>query len=218
MSDTELAYYRAVEDQFGRLRGTPFLFNPKDFVLLRQWWRDEVPLAAVFAGLGEVFERRRREGGDPVSSLGYCRHAVARHAKRLATARVGAGAATAELDVAGALDRLETSVREAAAAFAAEENVNQALLALASAIASIPRDADPSAADEVLAQIEGGSVTRLLAALPDDDRRELEREVELAAQELPDDPDVRERSRRAMMLRALRGRLGLPRLELIVDG
>ena len=34
--EEELAYYRAVEDHFAALRGTPFLFSPKDFVLLRK--------------------------------------------------------------------------------------------------------------------------------------------------------------------------------------
>ncbi len=50
--EAEIAYYRAVEDHFAALRGTPFLFSPKDFALLRRWWREGVPLAAVLAGIG----------------------------------------------------------------------------------------------------------------------------------------------------------------------
>ena len=53
--DPELAYYRSVEDLFATLRGTPHTLSPRDFQLLRGWWRDEVPLAAVVTGLTEVF-------------------------------------------------------------------------------------------------------------------------------------------------------------------
>ncbi len=65
MNPEELEYYRAVEDLFARLRGTPFLFSPKDFALLRRWWSEGVPLAAVAAGLGEVFARRAEADGNP---------------------------------------------------------------------------------------------------------------------------------------------------------
>ncbi len=64
--DAEIAYYRAVEDHFAALRGTPFLFSPKDFALLRRWWREGVPLAAVLAGIAEAWERRREREEDPV--------------------------------------------------------------------------------------------------------------------------------------------------------
>ncbi|MCS7183472.1 MAG: hypothetical protein NZ869_10235, partial [Thermoanaerobaculum sp.] len=87
----ELAYYRAVEDHFCRLRGTPFLFSPKDFAYLRRWWREGVPLSAILLALGEVFAKKRQRGEDPVSSLAYCRHAVARQARRLAQLRAGGG-------------------------------------------------------------------------------------------------------------------------------
>jgi len=59
LTGEELAYYRAVEDLFARLRGTQFIFSPKDFALLRRWWGEQVPLAAVAAGIAEVFERRQ---------------------------------------------------------------------------------------------------------------------------------------------------------------
>src|SRR5512135_3596651 len=109
----ELAYYRAVEDQFAALRGTTFIFSPKDFALLRSWWTAGVPLAAVLAGIGEVWERRRERDGDPVSSLSYCRHAVARHARRLAAAHEGAAAPSQTLDVPAALRSLAAEVEAA---------------------------------------------------------------------------------------------------------
>jgi len=48
--ELELEYYRAVEDLFATLRGVPHVISPKDFQLLREWWRDEVPLVAVDEG------------------------------------------------------------------------------------------------------------------------------------------------------------------------
>ena len=62
--ERELEYYRAVEDLFATLRGVPHIISPKDFQLLREWWRDEVPLSAVRAGIRWVALRdlHRRAG------------------------------------------------------------------------------------------------------------------------------------------------------------
>ena len=82
IEEEELRYYRSVEDFFAWVRGVPHTLSPRDFQLLRSWWRDQVPLAAVLAGITEVISRRREDGdGDPVVSLSYCRHAVRRHAR-----------------------------------------------------------------------------------------------------------------------------------------
>ena len=43
----EIEYYRAIEDRFAALRGVPHTLSPKDFQLMRRWWSDQVPLAAV---------------------------------------------------------------------------------------------------------------------------------------------------------------------------
>src|SRR5512136_692095 len=143
--EAELAYYRAVEDHFAALRGTPFLFSPKDFALLQRWWRDGAPLAAVLAGIGEAWERRRERDSDPISSLSYCRHAVARQVKRLAAARVGAAGGAADLDVAAAVRWLALQVNGAADAW--QEDIPQVaavLRDLARAVATLPIEAEPS--------------------------------------------------------------------------
>ena len=105
--DREISYYRAVEDLFATLRGVPHMLSPKDFHLLRSWWREGIPLAAVSAGATEVFARRRERGEiDPVVSLSYCRHAVKAHARRIADMRVGGHDAKGEppiLDTASAV-------------------------------------------------------------------------------------------------------------------
>jgi hypothetical protein len=214
--EDELAYYRAVEDHFAALRGTPFLFSPKDFALLRSWWKEGVPLAGVLAGIGEIWERRREREADPVSSLSYCRHAVARQAKRLASARVGAASGEKPLDVAEAIRALARSVAETAASWGGEPQVAAVLRDLERAVSTLPEDGRPSALDETLADLEFTSLDALLGALPQDRRDAIASEVEqeLAGLELTD--DVRKRTRHALLVKALRRLIGLPRLELNV--
>jgi len=215
LTGEELAYYRAVEDLFARLRGTQFIFSPKDFALLRRWWGEQVPLAAVAAGIAEVFERRQREGGDPVSSLAYCRHAVTRHARRLVAAAAGAGREAPRFDVGEALARLVGEVRGVAVRRHGEPALAGSLEALAAALETVPPGAAPAAVDELLGRLEVTLVAALVDALAPAERAEVEARVEreLGAVELA--PDIRDRSERAIRLRAVRELLGLPRLELV---
>jgi hypothetical protein len=215
--EDELAYYRAVEDHFAALRGTPFLFSPKDFALLRKWWVEGVPLAAVLAGIGEIWERRREREADPVSSLSYCRHAVARQAKRLASARVGTAPGERAFDVAGAIRALARSVAATAGAWRGESRVAAVLDDLERAVSTLPEDGLPAALDETLADLEFTSLDALLGALPADRREEIASEVEreLAGLKLAD--EVRNRTRHALLVKALRRLIGLPRLELSVS-
>ena len=212
--EDELAYYRAVEDHFAALRGTPFLFSPKDFALLRKWWREGVPLAGVLAGIGEIWERRREREADPVSSLSYCRHAVARQAKRLASARVGAASGERAFDVAGAIRTLAKSVRETAAAWRGEPRVAAVLRDVERAVSTLPEDGQPAALDETLADLEFTSLDALLGALPADRREAIASEVERELAGLNLEGDVRNRTRHALLVKALRRLIGLPRLEL----
>jgi hypothetical protein len=214
MKAEELAYYRAVEDHFALLRGTPFLFSPRDFALLRRWWTEGVPLAAVLVALTEVFERRRERGEDPVSSLSYCRHAVARHAKRLAAAQVGAGEGETPVDVPARLAVLAAAVRHSSQAFAGEEALARALARLAAAIETLPPAAPPAALDEALAQLEASALDALLAVLPAAMAAQVTSEVEAQLGELGLDEEALGRTRLALLRRAVREAVGLPRLEL----
>ena len=212
--EDELAYYRAVEDHFAALRGTPFLFSPKDFALLRRWWHEGVPLAAVLAGIGEVWERRREREADPVSSLAYCRHAVARQAKRLAAARVGAAQGHAAFDVAGALRSLAGAVAQTTVAWQEVPRVSAVLRDLQRAVATLPEDTGPAALDETLADLEFTALDALLVALPADRGEALAFKVDRELAGLGLAGDVRDRTRRALLAKALRRLIGLPRLEL----
>ena len=61
-SAEDVAYFRAVEDAFVRLRGAPLLLSPEDFQVALRWRREGVPLSLVEATLEEVFAKRRERG------------------------------------------------------------------------------------------------------------------------------------------------------------
>lgn len=214
--ERELAYYRAIEDLFATLRGVPHLLSPKDFQLMRTWWRDEVPLQAVAAGVTEVFARRRERGdGEPVVSLGYCRHAVRSHARRLAEMRVGEQREEppdTRAGVADSLRNLTSKLTEAA------DRTRSARPAVAAVLERFVPQVENAATlpvrnlEEHLFALESALLGVCLGALDEKTRTDIERkaraEVAAATRE------AEERAFRALRDRLLRDLLGLPRLEL----
>lgn len=209
-----LAYYRAIEDAFAALRGTICVFVPKDYWLAQEWCRAGVPLAAVMAGVAEVFSKAQERGADPPSSLSYCRHAVRRHARRLATAHVGGPADAIEVAVGPALERLAAVIREVASAWSEQPAVVGVLDRLATAVEGVPSSAPPAAVEVTLERLEEGAIEAMFKSMSAQDREEVMRVVENVPVSGELSPEVVERSRRAVQARAVRERIGLPRLEL----
>jgi hypothetical protein len=217
--EPELDYYRKVEDFFASLRGVPHVLSPKDFQLLRTWWRDQVPLSAVVAGLTEVFNRVREDPqANPVTSLAYCRHAVARQARRLAAMHVGAtkpdtgavgepGAAAVD-HLISALARASAAVRERfpAAAEVIERVAHQITVA--------GDELPPALLDEHLFGLESGLLRDCWEALPSERRDAIGRDIDRATRSSAASDEALERSRRALRDREVRRLLTLPRLEL----
>ena len=218
VDDRELAFYRAVEDLFATLRGVPHLMSPKDFQLLRSWWGDQVPLAAVTAGVTEVFARRREQGDeDPVTSLGYCRHAVRRHAKRMA--EMGAGRTAAEGDPAAGDGMVRAELEALGCRLeAAARAQSDARPRVEDAIASVRKQLDaaaelaPSDAGEFLFSLESSLLQMCFEALDECERTSLEER----ARKLSGEGSEETIRRRVLALRdrELRALLELPRLEL----
>jgi hypothetical protein len=213
----ELAYYRAIEDLFATLRGVPHVISPKDFQLLREWWRDEVPLIAARTGITEVFARRRERGElDPVVSLSYCRHAVRKHAQRLAEMHVGApdDGSSPPPDPIPALETLAADL-EAAATRSRSENPRIAdnIESIAAAV-EMAAELPPSALEEHLFALESALLATCLEALDEPSRESLEKRARREAESTAATPEARDRTFRALRDRLLRSDLGLPRLEL----
>jgi hypothetical protein len=217
-SDEELSYYRAVEDFFATVRGVPHVLSPKDFQLLRSWWSDQVPLAAVTTGITEVVARRRERGDDdPVVSLSYCRHAVQRHARRLAEMHAGngeGGSAAPEPPVAEQVAILAESLRRAAASY--DQDLPQAASVIGRVASQLDRVPEmPAGALEAhLHSLETVLLASCWRALPEVERARIEELAEQAAVESGSSPDTMERTRRAIRDREVRSLLELPRLEL----
>jgi hypothetical protein len=218
-STPELDYYRAVEDLFSTLRGVPHVLSPKDFQLVRSWWKDEVPLSAVRTGVAEVFARRRERGeAEPVVSISYCRHAVAAHAKRVAEMRVGAGApssddvAATRLSIERLAERLDASANNARGlrprAAAVIDRINLEVRAAA--------DTERPLVEEHLYALETSLLVDCFDALEEEDRRRLDDRAQTEAEHMAAGPEARERTFRALRDRLLRTLLELPRLEIEV--
>lgn len=212
----EIAFYRAVEDLFAQLRGRPHTLSPKDFQLLRTWWKEGVPFAAVAGGITEVFAKKRDRGDDdPVVSLSYCRHAVKRHARLLAAMRAGSG----DSQRADAASVAEELARLAGQLDAAAEHLAADRPAVAEAVAACRRQlaaaapATEAEAETLLFALEETLLESCLAALEPQERAAVEA-VARAAAGAAGDEDARRRIFAARRDQELRRRLGLPRLEL----
>lgn len=216
--DREISYYRTIEDLFATLRGVPHTLSPRDFQLLRGWWRDEIPMAAVRAGVTEVFARRRERGEiDPVVSLSYCRHAVKAHAKRFAEMQVGGHDEDGEpqiLDTGAAVASLSADLREAGKRHTTSRpRVAAAVERIALSVAASV-DLPPAIIEEHLFALESALLANCLSALDEGERTELEKRARDEAEKSSATIEAQERTFRALRDRMLRVLLKLPRLEL----
>src|SRR4029077_879820 len=76
-SDSDHAYFQAVEEIFVELRGAPLLLSPADYRVAQRWHREGVPLDLLRRTLEEVFAKRQERGAKgKVNSLRYCAPAV----------------------------------------------------------------------------------------------------------------------------------------------
>src|SRR5438132_7533846 len=106
-------YFVEIEGHFAQRRGTPFVLSPKDWMLMKKWREEGVPLPVVIEAIDSVFERNETSGRRKViSSLSYCRHAV----KEIWDARrdlyVGGSEVTPEVSPESRLDALAQRIPE----------------------------------------------------------------------------------------------------------
>ena len=217
-NDQEMAYYRTVEDLFATLRGVPHILSPKDFQLLREWWREEVPMSAVRAGITEVFARRReRAETTPVVSLGYCRHAVRAQAKIVAEMHVGAPAdhdPAKLVDSHRDLDSLSKNLANVATSLRpGKPRVADVIDRFASMVAEAA-ELPVRVLEEHLFALESALLANCLDALDDTGRKSIEAQARKEAESTAASPEARDRTFRALRDRILRVELQLPRLEL----
>ena len=184
-------YFLEIESHFAHRRGTPFVLSAKDWVLMKKWAEDGIPLPVVIEALDSVFDKQE-EKGKKVNSLSYCRHAVKEMWDERRALQVGAEGASPEEDPGQRLELLAAAL-EAASAGAFAPRVRK----LAS-LRSLPK------IEEALMELE----EELIGALATGELRA--EAARIAGAGL--DEKVRARTIEANLRRVVREHYGLPRL------
>lgn len=200
-------YFTEIEGHFAQKRGTPFVLSAKDWLLMKKWREEGVPLPVVIEAIDTVFEKNESSGRKKViSSLSYCRHAVKELWDDRRDLQVGAEDALPEEAPAAALEalaaELEASLFDRVRSFAPQ------VRALA-AEKSVPK------IEERLIELEHAIVEDLLASLAPGEAAALREHV---AQSIGSaaklDEKTRARTEEANLRRLVRERFALPRLTL----
>jgi hypothetical protein len=76
--DPEAAYYQTIEEYFVSLRGDPLLLSNADWLLIRKWRKEEIPLRIVLRGIKDALDGHAHSWGRrrTVGSLAYCANEV----------------------------------------------------------------------------------------------------------------------------------------------
>lgn len=201
-------YFLEIESHFAARRGTPFILSAKDWVLMKKWFDDGVPLAVVIEAIDSVFEKNEASGRRKViSSLSYCRHAVKEIWQDRQDLYAGSGGAAPEENVAGLLDTLAADLELSASPPGIASATAAEIRALVSE-KSVPK------IEERLIDIERDLMQRILGAIPDDERQRIEQPASAVVADAALDDKTRQRTYEANLRRTVREKFLLPRLTL----
>src|SRR5436305_828386 len=187
-------YFLEIESHFALRRGTPFILSAKDWVLMKKWAEDGIPLPVVIEAIDSVFEKTA-ERKKVVNSLSYCRHAVKELWEERKELQIGASTTVPEEGSADMLARLASAVEPVSASIAEE-------------IRGLMKEQSARAIEDRLIELE----RKLLLDVPELDAMRAEVAQSLAGAKL--DEKTRARTEEAMLLRMVREKFGLPRLSL----
>src|ERR1700737_3333480 len=193
-----------IEAHFAMRRGTPFILSAKDWVLMKRWHDESVPLAVIIEAIDSVFEKNETSGRRKViSSLSYCRHAVKELWEERRNLYVGGSEQTPENVPAAMLEQLAQRLESAPSAAPFAERVR----ALGKE-KSVPR------IEQRLIELEGEMLESVMATSPED-IAEIRREIAKALGSTAAlDEKTRARTEEANLRRMIRERFDLPRLTL----
>jgi len=228
----EKRYFNRIEERFCALRGAAMLLSPRDWALIGEWWKEEIPLAVVLESLEEVFRARIGRGEAPgrIGSLAYVRHEVERRWElqrelRAATREPAAESYRLQGEIRRHLGRLARRLREVASSAQGEgrEEMARVLSEIEAGLKTLlPREAvqwDPGQAESILEKMDSELLQAAREALDREDRARLAAEAEAALE--PRRGAMRPRAfaetRRALEDHLLRRRWGIPRLSLLAE-
>lgn len=188
-------YFLEIESHFVQRRGTPFVFNAKDWALMKEWSDSGIPLPVVIEAIDSVFDRNIAKGSKKViSSLSYCKHAVKELWQERRELQIGAGETAPEENVETLLAALAAAVEPVSAAFA--ERVRE-----------LAREQSVPRIEERLMELEEELIESLLP-------RAEELRAEARALSAGADEKTRARTEAAHLRRLVRERFAVPRLTL----
>jgi hypothetical protein len=204
----DYAYFRAIEDRFIGLRGSPLLLSPSDFRIAQRWHRRGVPLTLIERILPEVFARRAERGGarGKVYGLRYCAPAIESAWEEIQELQAPGERETAApaLDVPARLDALASALP---ARLPGRDELVEAIRSLSG---------PPEAVEAALARLDEETLDATERRLRAGGRAELERQAAASlaavAGRLP--AAEIETARARLLRRLLRKRIGLPLLSL----
>lgn len=187
-------YFLEIESHFISRRGTPFVLNPKDYVLMQAWAAAGIPLPIVIEAIDAVFDRFDKKGRR-VNGLSFVKDEV----KKLWTDRrelqIGAEGSTPEEAPAARLEELATALEATPAA------------GYAARVRELAKENSVPRIEEALMELEGALIEELLARAP----QLREQAVALAAGA---DEKSRARSTDAHLRRLVREEFAVPRLTI----
>lgn len=200
-SDT---YFIEIEGHFAQRRGTPFILSAKDWILMKKWREDGIPLPVVIEAIDTVFTNNETSGRRKViSSLSYCRHAVKEIWNDRRELYAGAHDVLPEADPLALLGALADSL--AASPLAAP---------FADRVRALAAEKSVPAIEAKLLDLEGELIDALIAAEPEG-VADIRAQVAAAlAGSAAMDEKTRARTEAANLRRLARERFGLPRLSL----
>ncbi|HKS24118.1 MAG TPA: hypothetical protein VJZ76_15040 [Thermoanaerobaculia bacterium] len=190
------SYFEEIEAHFAMRRQTPFILSAKDWVLMKSWHDEGIPLPVVIEAIDAVFDKTEKK----VNSLSYCRHAVKELWKERKEMLVGGATESPEAAPGPLLDALAARLEAlpVAASFAPR------VRALASE-KTVPR------IEEKLMELERELLDAAIAA---EDVATLRAEIAASLAGAKLDEKTRLRTEEANLRRLVRERFGLPRLTL----
>jgi hypothetical protein len=188
-------YFLEIEAHFAQRRGTPFVLNAKDWVLMKSWSDEGIPLPVVIEAIDAVFDKQEAKN-KKINGLSYCRHAVKELWQERKELQIGAEGASPEENVEPLLESLAARLEESAEAAPFAERVR-----------ALSRERSVPRVEEQLMEIEQELIDALLP-LAEDLRTEA-RALTSGA-----DEKTRVRTEEAHLRRLVREKFGVPRLTL----
>jgi hypothetical protein len=200
-SDT---YFVEIEGHFAQRRGTPFILSAKDWLLMKKWREEGIPLPVVIEAIDTVFTNNETSGRKKViSSLTYCRHAVKEIWDERRELYAGAHDVLPESDPLALLSLL-----------AAELEASPLGAPFADRVRALASEKSVPAIEGKLLELEGELIDAVIAASPDG-IAEIRAHVAAAlAGSKAMDEKTRARTEAANLRRLAREKFGLPRLSL----